>query len=225
MISDFFYIMKLTFLKVSLNRIFQQIYCKKKIAFNRIIEFGAKEGSSKNFTNFIEIKQNSKIIYADKITDFEKNTRKEDLEGKISFDDKSFDNVILFNVLEHVYDTNNAIKEIYRCLDEDGTLIGSTPFIHRIHNAPGDFNRYTEQFYEKILKQNNFKDISIETFGFGPLTASYAVISDLTKIIPFLNNIILLFCIFFDLILDFFSKTSLKKIYPITICFCAKKNN
>ncbi len=222
-IANLFYIMKLTFQKVSLNRILQQIYAKKMYAENRIIEFGAYENSKKNFTNIINIKDKKNIIYADKEQHANDKAFKEDLEDKLNFEDDSFDNVIIFNVLEHVYNVNNAIKEIYRCLDKDGKIIGSTPFIHRIHNAPGDYNRYSEQFYEKILKKNNFKEISIEVYGYGPLTASYVLIFDYTKLIPLLNNFILIFCIFLDSILSIFIKTSLKKIYPITICFSARK--
>lgn len=217
------YMMKLTFQKVSLNRIFQQIFAKKIHADNRIIEFGAFKDSKKNFTNFINIQNRKDIIYADKQNLVEERSYKEDLETKLTFEDASFDNVIIFNVLEHVFDMNNAIKEIYRCLDTNGKIVGSTPFIHRIHNAPGDYNRYSEQFYEKILKKNNFNNISVEVYGFGPCTACYVIIFDYTKFIPFLNNFILVTCIFFDSILNTFVKTSLKKIYPVTICFSARK--
>ena len=58
--------MKLTFQKISLNRIFQQIFAKKIHANNRIIEFGAYKNSKKNFTNFMNIKDKRNIIYADK---------------------------------------------------------------------------------------------------------------------------------------------------------------
>jgi SAM-dependent methyltransferase len=215
--------MKLTFLGTSLNRIFQQIYSKKKSADGKIVEFGAFEGSSKNFTNFINIKDKENIIYADKIIKKNKSILIVDLEQKLSFKNKSFHNIIIFNVLEHVYDVNNAIKEIHRCLKEDGFIIGSTPFIHRIHNAPGDFSRYSEQFLNKVLQENNFKDISVEIYGYGPFIAAYAMIFDYTKLIPLLNNIIVSFCILADMFINIFTKTMLKKIYPITICFRAKK--
>ena len=221
--SNLIYMMKLTFQKVSLNRIFQQIFAKKIQADNRIIEFGAYKDSKKNFTNFINIQNRDNIVYADKQDLGEDRLFKEDLESKLSFKDASFDNVIIFNVLEHVFNMNNAIKEIYRCLDTNGKIIGSTPFIHRIHNAPGDYNRYSEQFYEKILKKNNFKHISIEVYGFGPCTACYVIIFDYTKFVPFLNNFILVICILFDSILNNFVKTNLKNIYPVTICFSARK--
>ena len=223
MIKQYLYIMKLTFLRMSLNRIFQQIYSKKKTVEGKIIEFGAYEGSSKNFTGFMKIIGKKDIVYADKIIKKNKGIMSEDLENTLSFHDQSFDNVIIFNVLEHVFNINNAIKEIHRCLKKDGFIIGSTPFIHRIHNAPGDFNRYSEQFLNKILIEKNFTDVSVEVYGFGPFTASYVMIFDYTKFIPILNNFILTFCIMVDTFINIFTKTKLKIIYPITICFSAKK--
>ncbi len=223
MIKQYLYIMKLTFLRMSLNRIFQQIYSKKKTVEGKIIEFGAYEGSSKNFTGFMKIIGKKDIVYADKIIKKNKGIMSEDLENTLSFHDQSFDNVIIFNVLEHVFNINNAIKEIHRCLKKDGFIIGSTPFIHRIHNAPSDFNRYSEQFLNKILIEKNFTDVSVEVYGFGPFTASYVMIFDYTKCIPILNNFILTFCIMVDTFINIFTKTKLKIIYPITICFSAKK--
>ena len=223
MIKQYLYIMKLTFLRMSLNRIFQQIYSKKKTVEGKIIEFGAYEGSSKNFTGFMKIIGKKDIVYADKIIKKNKGIMSEDLENTLSFHDQSFDNVIIFNVLEHVFNINNAIKEIHRCLKKDGFIIGSTPFIHRIHNAPSDFNRYSEQFLNKILIEKNFTDVSVEVYGFGPFTASYVMIFDYTKFIPILNNFILTFCIMVDTFINIFTKTKLKIIYPITICFSAKK--
>ena len=154
--------MKLTFQKISLNRIFQQIFAKKIHANNRIIEFGAYKNSKKNFTNFMNIKDKRNIIYADKQDNKHENFLKEDLESELSFKNNTFENVIIFNVLEHVYDMNNAIKEIYRCLDNNGRIIGSTPFIYRVHNAPGDYNRYTEQFYERQVWSGNPKLLQLQ---------------------------------------------------------------
>ena len=46
----------------------------------------------------------------------------------LSFDDKSFDFVLSFDVLEHVPFPDKAFTEIYRVLDEKGVLIFSVPF-------------------------------------------------------------------------------------------------
>jgi SAM-dependent methyltransferase len=223
MIKDYLYIMKLTLLKTSLNRIFQQIFSKNITLDGKIIEFGANKNSSKSFINFLKISNKENVFFADKQDVQNGDTTIEDLETRLSFKDNSYNNVVIFNVLEHVYNVDNAIKEIYRSLEVEGKIVGSTPFIHRIHYAPEDYNRYSEQFLSKILFKNNFKNISVEAFGYGPFTAAYAMIFDYTKLIPLLNNLILTICILIDKFIGLFTKTDLKKIYPISICFSAKK--
>ena len=216
------YILKNIFLRKSLNRTFQELYAMQFVLKGKnIIEFGATKNSSKNFTNFMTIHKEANLIYADKIND--NGQLKEDLEKKLSFIDNSFDNVILFNVLEHVYNSDNAISEIYRCLNKTGKLIGATPFIYRLHNAPEDFSRYTDQYILKILENNNFKNISIKIFVFGPFTAAYALIFDYIKYIPIISNFIFAILLLIDLLINFFVKTNLKMIYPLSICFSAEK--
>lgn len=223
MITIIFQLLKLCFFKKSLNRSFQEIFAKKYKINGTIVEFGAYKGSSKNFINFMNKSKNSKIIFCDKSTKSTKLSQNEDLEKKISIRKNFCDNIILFNVLEHIYDSENALKEIHRCLKKGGKLIGSVPFIHRIHHAPEDFNRYTPQYLNKILKKNKYKDIKIFCHGFGPVTASYAMVFDLIKHIPFLRVIILFISLVIDLFLSIFSNSKLDQIYPISISFEAKK--
>ncbi len=148
---------------------------------------------------------------------------KEDLETKLNLENESFDNVIVFNVLEHVYDIKNAFKEINRCLKKNSHIIGSTPFLHRVHGAPNDYSRYTKDFIEKILYDSNFCDIKVENLGYGPFTGAYTILFDYTKFIPFLNNFILTFSLLIDYLIDLIVKTKTHDIYPVTICFSGKK--
>ena len=74
---------------------------------------------------------------------------------------------------------------------------------------------------EKELKKL-FKNVKITELGYGPMTA-LSLISDYTKLVPFLNNILILISISIDKFLNIFIRTDLKKIYPIAIFFVAKK--
>ena len=56
-------------------------------------------------------------------------------------------------------------------------MIGSTPFLYRVHGAPKDYNRYTKQYLQKILKENNFKEIKIKELGIGPFLACISLIT------------------------------------------------
>ena len=122
--KNFFYIMLNTFKNKSLNRILQELYVSEKVCEGTVVEFGARKNSLKNFTNFIKIKNSDKIIFADKINNNE-DISFQDLEDKLSFKNETIDAVLIFNVLEHVYDVNNSFKEITRCLKSNGKIIGS----------------------------------------------------------------------------------------------------
>lgn len=64
-----------------------------------------------------------------------------DMQGVI--DDNTYDAVVLMEVLEHIPEPAKALAEIRRILKPDGILLGSTPFLFPIHDAPHDYYRYT----------------------------------------------------------------------------------
>jgi len=205
-----------TFKKVSLSRILQNYFLKelKIIENGNVIEFGSTISSSKNFCKLIN--GNYTLDFADKLSS-ESNINF-NLE-KINNIEKKYDLVLIFNVLEHVYNTDNAINEIKKILKPGGKIIGATPFLYRIHHAPEDYNRYTKQFFEKFFKENNLNNIHINELGFGPFCACYSITFDYLKLIPLLSNLILTICLLLDKFLNMFVKTSLKKIYPISYFF------
>jgi SAM-dependent methyltransferase len=213
--------MKLTFLKNSICRILQ-CWEIKKYSFKRkkVLEIGGSPGSKNIFFTFLKNNLDCEIFYADK---YKKNTIKIDLEKKNNFK-KKFDNILVFNVIEHIFDTENSIKEMDAFLNKGGQLIGSTPFMYRIHYAPKDYLRFTHQYLEKILMKR-FKYVKVKSLGFGPFVACYSLLFDFIKIIPFIPNIILTISIFLDFILSlFFKKNKLNTLYPIALFFYCKKN-
>jgi SAM-dependent methyltransferase len=218
--NKFFFIMKLTFLKKSICRILQIWELQKyTIKGKNVLEIGGMPHSKNNFHIFLKKRIMYLVIYADK---YVKNTIKIDLEKKNSLK-KKFDNILVFNVLEHIFDTENSIKEMDTFLNKGGQLIGSTPFMYRIHYAPNDYLRFTHQYLEKILNRR-FKYVIVKSLGFGPFVACYSLLFDFIKIIPFLANIFLAISIFLDFILSiFFKKNKLKTLYPVALFFYCKK--
>jgi Methyltransferase domain len=53
--------------------------------------------------------------------------RNEDLTA-LTFDDQSFDLILSFDVMEHVPDSERALRECFRCLKAGGSLMFSAPF-------------------------------------------------------------------------------------------------
>jgi len=205
----------------SLCRILQNYHTKKYFIYGNVIEFGATPDSDKNFSNIIKKKSIKKIYYSDKYIK-RKNTISADLNKKINIKKNFFDNVLLFNVMEHLTDPINAKNQINKILKKNGILMGSSPFLYRFHAAPSDYLRFTKPFLNQLF-QKNFKIIEIENIGFGPLCACYSLVSDFTKKIPFINYFLFTFAFLLDYIISKLVRYELKDIYPIAVNFKIKK--
>ncbi|MEX1122695.1 MAG: class I SAM-dependent methyltransferase [Balneolales bacterium] len=78
----------------------------------------------------------------------------------------SIADVVLSNqVLEHVNDPEQAVREAYRLLRPGGRFIGSVPHISPVHLEPYDFRRYTDYGINKMLSNAGFIDIRIDLSG------------------------------------------------------------
>lgn len=71
-----------------------------------------------------------------------------DLEKELPFEDSFFDAIIAAEIIEHLYDTDFFLKEIYRILKSSGVLVMSIPniacFSNRIAMLFGRYPRYAE---------------------------------------------------------------------------------
>jgi SAM-dependent methyltransferase len=214
------FISKYLLFSLSLCRILQIWQFKNFSLKGSLIEFGAFSNIKKNFSYHLKPKKDLKIYFSNIVGNYNL-FFKIDLEKKNNIK-KKFDNVLIFNVLEHIQDLSFSLKELNKILNKNGKIIGSTPFIYRVHGAPKDCYRYTSHTLERELKKQ-FKNVQIIELGYGPVTAALSIISDYTKLVPFLNNILILLALAFDEFLNIFTRTDLKKIYPIAIFFVAKK--
>ena len=105
----------------------------------------------------------------------------------LPFADESCDGVWLEAVLEHVPDPRAVLTEIQRVLKPHGWLYLEVPFMQGEHAAPGDYQRYTKQGFEQLLKE----DWQFEWFQMaaGPFSAlAYHLRSCLSMITSFGND-------------------------------------
>ena len=209
----------LVFLNKSILRIFQLSKISNKKLNGNCIEFGADYRLEKNFVK--PLSKNYKITYSN-ISPSKKQLLKIDLEKNLTHKIK-YDKVIIFNVLEHVSNYKKALKNLFLLLKKNGEIIGSTPFLYQIHGAPKDFTRFTRQHLEKILKENNFKNIHVEELGTGPFLACISLLRGYVKYIPIIYQFLIIIAVFFDKILSLFMKTNPKVLFPIGYIFFAKK--
>ena len=96
---------------------------------------------------------------------------------ELPYADKSFDYVVLMEVLSHIHEPQKALKEIRRVLKDDGVLIGSCPHKNielaiwddaRLHHA----YYTTEQLYE--LLNDSFEEVHLKVLKGGQFNMAFA---------------------------------------------------
>jgi len=87
---------------------------------------------------------------------------------RLPIKDGVFDTVLLLDVLEHLPEPEEAIREAKRVLRKEGALLVQTPFLYPIHDAPHDYQRWTSFGLRQLAKRYGF-DIEKEWIYGSPL--------------------------------------------------------
>jgi len=101
---------------------------------------------------------------------------------QLPFASGSFERVLCTEVLEHLHTPQVAIDEMFRVLKSGGELILTTRFIAPIHDAPGDYFRFTKYGLKHLLRDWEILALEEETSTagtFGHLLQRVAYQSDL----------------------------------------------
>lgn len=97
-----------------------------------------------------------------------------DLSNPLPIGNKSFDTIILSDVLEHIPNPALLWHEMTRILRDNGCLLVSVPFYYALHEAPHDYYRFTEYALRHFVRSSN---MSIEVLK--PLGGSPEIFTDL----------------------------------------------
>lgn len=69
--------------------------------------------------------------------------------------DETYDGIFCCSILEHVYNPFLAVKEMFRILQQGGSVFGYLPFLHTYHAKTGhyeDYYRFTEAGVKYLFK-------------------------------------------------------------------------
>lgn len=179
-----------------LYRIFMNDECAHEAVKGKVLDVGSGKNLA-SYHRFLKRGQDTEIECLD--LGFEKNSESGkpiDLETDVlPRASGSVDAVLLFNVLEHLYNHRLVLTEIKRVLKTNGQLIGVVPFLVSYHPDPHDYWRYTKETLQKIFTEIGFTNVQIRSFGFGPASAAF---SQLEMVLPRVLKIIFIpgvFCI------------------------------
>jgi SAM-dependent methyltransferase len=80
----------------------------------------------------------------------------------------AYDAIFCSGVLEHVDDCHAAVSECFRILRPGGLFLVGVPFQQRLHRAPQDFWRFTEQGICYLLNVHAFRVEAVAPIGDDP---------------------------------------------------------
>lgn len=81
--------------------------------------------------------------------------------------DRTFDVIVLDNVLEHVPEPTAAIRNVETMLRPNGHLLVATPFMIKVHGAPDDYSRWTQQGMRRLIEGNGFAGCRVTVGAWG----------------------------------------------------------
>lgn len=87
-------------------------------------------------------------------------------DGKtIPFGDNHFDAVFTTEVLEHVFNPDEILPELYRIMKPGAYMLLSCPFFWPEHEQPYDYARYTSFALRHVMENNGFEVVHYEKTG------------------------------------------------------------
>ena len=117
--------------KYSLLRAYQNETASNIILHGDGIDLGAKSKEAKYY-QYLNLSNVNNIVFVDYFSK-DKNMVDINLEEKFSIPDNSYDFILSFNILEHIYNSQLFIQESYRVLKHQGEMHIMVPFLMRYH--------------------------------------------------------------------------------------------
>lgn len=153
-----------------------------------------------------------------------------DLERPLPLPAAGYDVALLINVLEHIYEYRQLLRECVRVLKPDGRMVIVMPFLFPVHPSPRDFWRFTHEALRRECEEAGLQKITIEPLGSGVLAARYLHIE---RLLPSPLRAIGYFSVrylvlFFDALLAraalLFGKKYKPDDYALGYCLTARKS-
>ena len=155
---------------MTIRRTFLDKYLQKTIYFGSVLDVGGKaQNKRRGYSPNLDSVKSWEYLNLDKSSSPDYLMDVKDL-GQIN---KSFDCILLCEVLEHVEFPEKLVDDCLSILNKGGLLVISMPFMYPFHPDPTDYQRWSIQKIDKVLEH---KKVSYEVKNMGGL---FSVIHDL----------------------------------------------
>jgi len=104
----------------------------------------------------------------------------------LPYESNSIDQILMLNVLEHIYNHQFFTGEACRILKPGNQVIGFVPFLINYHADPHDYFRYTHEALGRIFKDAGFSTVEIQSLGGGPFLLNFNTFASFVPRYPLL---------------------------------------
>ena len=214
--SDQFFLYKQIMTGKSYMRATHNLFLKKRLRINNLTgDLGS--GGKNDYNKFIF--KNLNLVKSFDFYKSNNSTIKINLEKNFSLKKYKLKNIIIFNVLEHIFEKEILLKSISKSLNKGGKLEIFVPFMYKYHDDPNDYYRFTHTYLKKFLEKNGFKS-KITLIGAGQFNVILEILFKYFKL-NILKIILSPIFIFFNKVFYYTSK-DFKNYYCGIHCSCIK---
>lgn len=183
----------INYMYFSRNELYKNISKLSKYITGKILDIGCGRKPYIKLFNFEE--------YIGLELDTEKNRENKNANffydgKKFPFENESFDSIISTQVLEHIFEPNEFLKEVNRVLKIDGNILFSLPLICDEHEKPYDYGRYTYFGVKYMLEKNGFEIVTARKSACGLKAIFHLINIYISKIFFPKNKILKLILVF-----------------------------
>ncbi|MBL7717919.1 MAG: class I SAM-dependent methyltransferase [Flavipsychrobacter sp.] len=136
-------------------------------------------------------------------------------DGKnIPFPDNHFDAAFASEVLEHVFNPDEVLQELYRVVKPGGRIMITCPFFWPEHEQPYDYARYTSFGLKHLVEKNGFSVVNYEKTGSYFECLLQGMVAYIYFLIPHRPRVLEALCFFLFISTWFIPALALNKILP-----------
>ena len=159
---------------ITFRRYYLDQFLKQTSFSGKVLDIGGKKVDKRgNFRPPIKEVESWEYLNSNPSTNPDFNCNAE----KIPVAARSYDMVVMTEVLEHLLQPDLVLKECARVLKYNGQLVVTIPFLYPIHADPHDFQRWTPEKIRLEFERAGFILDKIEAMG-----SIFAVICDLIHV-------------------------------------------
>ena len=150
--------------RISLARALQYEYLASQMLTGKVLDVGG--GENADYRELLKCDSYDSV----NINPAAQPTRVVEVGQVLPCADAHYDIVLSMNTLEHIFDVQFVLREIFRVLKPGGGLVAAVPFLFPIHASPEDFFRLTPTWFFYALRNIGFKNVVVTPLVWGPFS-------------------------------------------------------